>query len=197
MAERVEHPELHVPSATAWEGWLREHHGEVRGVWLHLAKKAAPEAAPSYAEALEVALCYGWIDGQARGGDARTYTQKFTPRGPRSLWSKINREKALRLIAEGRMQPAGLAAVEAARADGRWDAAYDSAANSTVPEELALALDANPQAKARFESLSSANRYAVLFRIQTAVRPQTRAARVERLVAMLAAGDTIHPQGGR
>ncbi|HZQ37006.1 MAG TPA: YdeI/OmpD-associated family protein [Dehalococcoidia bacterium] len=197
MAERIEYPELRVPTAAAWEAWLREHHGDARGVWLHLAKKAAAEAAPSYTAALEVALCYGWIDGQARGGDARTYTQKFTPRGPRSLWSKRNREKAVRLIAEGRMQPAGLAAVEAARADGRWDAAYDSAATATVPEDLARALAANPQAQARFAALSSANRYAVLFRIQTAVRPQTRAARIARLVAMLAAGETIHPQAGR
>jgi uncharacterized protein YdeI (YjbR/CyaY-like superfamily) len=147
----------------------------------------------TYAEALDVALCFGWIDGQKRGHDAESFLQKFTPRQKRSLWSKRNREHVERLIAAGEMHPAGLAAVAAAKGDGRWDRAYDSPSTATVPDDLRAALDRHPEASAFFETLTSADRYAILYRIQTAVRPETRARRIAEFVAMLRRGETLHP----
>lgn len=187
--------ELIVADAVAWRTWLGQCHGESPGVWLVLAKKRS--TAPTtlrYDEALEHALCYGWIDGQVRRRDAESYRQRFTPRRARSEWSRRNTMLAEHLIASGQMHPAGLAAVQAARADGRWQAAYTSPANSTVPPDLAAALAAEPRAQAMFERLSGQNRYAVLYRLQTARRVETRAQRIERFVAMLARGETPHPQ---
>jgi uncharacterized protein YdeI (YjbR/CyaY-like superfamily) len=187
--------ELIVADAAAWRTWLGHHHGDSPGVWLVLAKKGS--TAPTtlrYDEALDQALCHGWIDGQVRRRDAESYRQRFTPRRARSAWSQRNTTLAERLIASGEMHPAGLAAVSAARADGRWEAAYASPANSTVPPDLAAALAAEPRAQAMFERLSGQNRYAVLYRLQTARRADTRARSIERFVAMLARGETPHPQ---
>lgn len=187
--------ELIVPDAAAWRTWLDGRHGESPGVWLVLAKKhATTPTALRYDEALEHALCFGWIDGQIRRRDTESYRQRFTPRRARSAWSRRNTELAERLISDGQMHPAGLAAVDAARADGRWGLAYTSPANSTVPPDLAAALAKAPAAQAMFDRLSSQNRYAVLYRLQTARRAETRARRVESFVAMLARGETPHPQ---
>jgi uncharacterized protein YdeI (YjbR/CyaY-like superfamily) len=186
-------PVLRFEDAGAWERWLEARGGEAPGLWLRLAKKAAPLQSLSYAEALDVALCWGWIDGQKRGYDEHSWLQKFTPRRAKSVWSKINREKVHALTESGRMRPAGLAAVEAAKADGRWDAAYDSQRTATVPDDLAAALEASPAAKAGFEALNGANRYAILWRVQTAKRAETRARNIEKFVAMLERGETIHP----
>jgi uncharacterized protein YdeI (YjbR/CyaY-like superfamily) len=189
-------PTLTVPDARAWRDWLGEYGTSSDGVWLVLAKKGSTEPTRiTYAEALEEALCHGWIDGQARGGDAHTYRQRFTPRRRRSSWSRRNVTLAERLIAEGRMREPGLAQVEAARADGRWEAAYAGAATIEVPPDLARALEQNAAARETFDGLSSQNRYAILYRLHTAVRPETRARRLEQFVAMLARGETIHPQG--
>jgi uncharacterized protein YdeI (YjbR/CyaY-like superfamily) len=186
---------LTVADRAAWCAWLQEHHDDTRGVWLTLARKGivAPTSL-TYAEALEEALCQGWIDGQIRAGDDHTYRQRFTPRTARSGWSKRNVAAAERLIAEGRMQAAGLAAVERAKADGRWDAAYAGPATIEVPEDLSAALDSNPAARTMFQNLNSRNRYAVLYRIETAKRAETRSRRIEQFVAMLARGETIHPE---
>ena len=175
-----------------WRVWLHENHASSTGVWLRLAKKASSLQSHSYAEALDVALCYGWIDGQKNAYDDDSWLQKFTPRGAKSVWSKINREKIEALTASGQMQPAGLRAVELAKQDGRWDAAYDSQRNATVPEDLQAALDASPQASAFFATLNSANRYAIYFRIQTAKKAETRARRIEQLVAMLERNEKLH-----
>lgn len=171
-----------------------KHGASSGGVWLQLAKKGAPLTSVSYAEALEVALCHGWIDGQKKSYDADSWLQKFTPRGARSIWSKINREKALGLIESGRMQAAGLAQIERAKADGRWEDAYEPASTATVPEDLQAELDRNPAAKAFFETLKGSNRYAILFRVQTAKKPDTRARRIAQFVAMLEKGETLHPR---
>lgn len=179
-------------SARAFQTWLQRHHATSDGLWLRIAKKGAAEPSVSYAEAVEVALCWGWIDGQKRSLDAQYFLQRFTPRRARSVWSKINVAKAEALIEAGRMQPSGQAQVDAARADGRWAGAYEGARNSTVPDDLQAALDANPAARAFFATVDAANRYAVLWRIQTAVKPQTRAKRVAQLVDMLARGETVH-----
>jgi uncharacterized protein YdeI (YjbR/CyaY-like superfamily) len=188
-------PALTVADGAAWRAWLEEHHGEGSGVWLTLAKKGAAEPTIlTYDQALEEALCHGWIDGQIRGGDESSYRQRFTPRGPRSGWSKRNVAIAERLIAEGRMQASGLAAVERAKADGRWDAAYAGPASIEVPADLAAALDARPVAREMFHSLNGRNRYAVLYRIETAKRAETRSRRIEQFVAMLERGETIYPQ---
>jgi uncharacterized protein YdeI (YjbR/CyaY-like superfamily) len=189
-------PELPVVlfhDAAAWETWLDEHHASSRGAWLRLAKKGSGLASVTYAEALDVALCYGWIDGQKKAYDEVSWLQKFTPRGRRSVWSRINRDKVAALTEAGRMRPAGVAAVEAARADGRWDAAYDPPSTATVPDDLAAALEANPQAAAFFATLNGANRYAILWRIQTAKRPETRARTIAKMVGMLERGEKLHP----
>ena len=180
-------------SVAEWEAWLREHHATAPGVWIRFARKGSGIASVTYMEALQEALRFGWIDGQARGVDDSWYEQRFTPRRARSIWSKRNREFALALIEAGRMEPAGLREVERARADGRWDAAYDAPSTATVPDDLRAALDASPDAAAFFATLNSQNRYAILHRIQTAKKPETRAARIERFVAMLARGETLYP----
>ena len=191
----AELPELVVKDAAAWRAWLSERHGDPDGVWLVLAKKGTEKPTSlSYDQALEEALCHGWIDGQARRRDETTYRQRFTPRRRRSSWSKRNTGHAERLLAEGRMHPAGVAEVERAKADGRWDVAYAGPAEIEVPPDLAKALAAEPKAQAMFEGLNSQNRYAVLYRIATAKRADTRARRIEQFVAMLARGETIHPQ---
>ena len=179
-------------NAKDWESWLKENYAEPTGRWLKIAKKASGKASVSYLEALDVALCYGWIDGQKQSYDAEYFLQKFTPRRPRSIWSKVNVENIARLSAAGLMQAPGLAAVEAAKADGRWDQAYDSSRTMEVPEEFRLALDAHPKAKAFFATLNKTNTYAILWRIQTAKKPETRAARIESLIAMLEAGEKLH-----
>ena len=192
--ERVAHDTpVECTTAASWERWLKRHHAAAAGVWLRMAKKDSGIASVAHAEALEVALCYGWIDGQRKSEDERHFLQRFTPRTARSTWSKINRDKALRLIEEGRMQPAGLAEVERARADGRWEAAYDAQSVATVPPDLKAALDANPKAAAFFAKLDSRNRYAVLFRTQGAKKPETRARRIGRFVEMLAKGEKLYP----
>jgi uncharacterized protein YdeI (YjbR/CyaY-like superfamily) len=185
-------PVLPFASATAWERWLEREHARAPGVWLQIAKKDTGIATVTYAEALDVALCFGWIDGQKRGFDASRFLQRFTQRRRASRWSKINTEHAERLIATGRMRSAGLAQVEAARGDGRWQAAYAGQRSATVPPDLRAALDANSAAAAFFATLSGANRYAILYRVQDAKRPETRRRRIERFVAMLARGETLH-----
>lgn len=177
----------------AWADWLHAHHATAPGAWLRLAKRGAALRSLSYAEALDGALCYGWIDSQKQRYDEGSWVQKFTPRGAKSVWSKINRDKVQALTAAGRMRPAGLLAVERAQADGRWDAAYDSPRNATVPDDLQAALDRDPAALASFAALDGANRYAVLFRVHAARTPAARAAKVAALVAMLARGETLHP----
>jgi uncharacterized protein YdeI (YjbR/CyaY-like superfamily) len=187
-----EAPTLAFATPQAWDAWLAKHHANSGGLWLKLAKKASGTASVTYPEALTVALAWGWIDGQKRGLDATHWLQKFTPRKPKSLWSKINRDKALALIASGAMQPAGLAEVERAQADGRWDAAYAGSKTITVPDDLAAALAADKRAAARFATLNAANRFAVLFRVHTAKKAETRARRIAQFVAMLARGETLH-----
>ncbi|GAB3408883.1 YdeI/OmpD-associated family protein [Massilia agilis] len=177
-----------------WAQWLAANHASSAGVWLRHAKKGNPQRTVTYAEALEVALCFGWIDSRKQSAGELHFLQRWTPRSARSIWSKVNREAALRYIEQGRMQPAGLAEVERARRDGRWDAAYDSARAASVPADLQAALDASPAAAKFFATLSSQNRYAILFRIQTAKKPATRAARIQTFTEMLARGETIHPQ---
>lgn len=179
-------------SQGAWEAWLRGYHDSADGVWLLIAKQGAEDATVSYAEALESALCFGWIDGQKKGVDAQYWQQRFTPRRARSIWSKINRAKVLALIEQGRMQPAGLREVERAQADGRWDDAYDSAKTATVPADLLAALNDDPKARAFFETLDGANRYAVLWRVQTAKKAETRARRIAQFVAMLGRHEKLH-----
>ncbi|WP_257463280.1 YdeI/OmpD-associated family protein [Archangium lipolyticum] len=176
-----------------WSAWLASNHASSRGVWLKIAKKASGVVSVNYQQALEVALAWGWIDGQRRSHDDTAYLQKFTPRGRRSIWSKINREKALALIAAGEMKPPGLAEVERAKQDGRWEAAYDSPSRASVPEDLAAAFAANPRAAAFFATLDSTNRYAVLFRLQTVKKAETRARRIALYVEMLARHEKLHP----
>jgi uncharacterized protein YdeI (YjbR/CyaY-like superfamily) len=177
----------------AWERWLRTHHRSSAGVWLLLAKKASGDASVTYAEALEVALCHGWIDGQKRSHSDAAWLQKFTPRGRKSVWSKINCTKALALAKSGRMQPAGFEEMAKAKEDGRWERAYDSPGTATVPRDLQAALNASPRAKSFFASLDSGNRYAVLWRVQTAKKAETRAKRVAQFIAMLERGEKLHP----
>jgi uncharacterized protein YdeI (YjbR/CyaY-like superfamily) len=184
-------PVLPFTDATVWEHWLVANAAS-KGLWLKIAKKDSGIATVTYDQALEVALCHGWIDGQKRGFDGEYFLQRFTPRRPKGLWSKINIGKVERLIAEGRMRPAGQREVDAAKADGRWDAAYDGARNMDVPPELAAALAKNRKARTFFETLDKTNRYSVCWRVQTAKKPETKAKRVETLVAMLARGEKIH-----
>jgi uncharacterized protein YdeI (YjbR/CyaY-like superfamily) len=187
--------ELVVKNAAAWRAWLRKRHDEPEGVWLVLAKKGTKTPTSlTYDDALEEALCHGWIDGQVRRRDDATYLQRFTPRRRRSPWSQRNVGIAERLLAEGRMHSAGVAEIERAKEDGRWQAAYPGSAAIEVPADLAAALAAEPKAKAMFERLNSRNRYAVLYRVTTAKRAETRARRIEEYVAMLARGETVYPQ---
>ena len=181
-----EHPE-------DWEAWLADHAASAPGIWLRFAKKSAGLQSISYQEAVESALCYGWIDGQSKGFDEVSWLQRFTPRRPQSVWSQINRARALELIEQGRMQPAGLAAIERARANGRWDAAYDSPRMAAPPEDFRKALAASPAASAFFETLNGQNRYAILYRIQTAKKPETRQKRITQFIQMLENQETIYP----
>ncbi len=180
------------PGPVELEGWLEENHDSAAGVWLKIAKKGAPEPSVTYAEALELALCFGWIDSQKRGLDETHFLQRFTPRRPRGRWSKTNRAKAEALIESGRMRPTGLAEVEAAKADGRWEAAYDGQRTAEVPDDLQRALDATPVAREFFQGLDSANRYAVIYRLNDAKKPETRERRLRKFVAMLERGEKIH-----
>ncbi|MEO8908441.1 MAG: YdeI/OmpD-associated family protein [Microbacteriaceae bacterium] len=181
-------------SAAAWASWLEAQHATSDGVRLAIAKKGGAEPSVSYAEAVETALCYGWIDAQVGRLNDDHYLQLFTPRRTRSIWSQINRDKALRLIEEGRMRPAGLRQVESAQADGRWDAAYAPYSTATVPDDLAAALAASAAASAFFTTLTSQNRYAILFRIGNVKRADTRARKIVEYIAMLERGETLYPQ---
>ena len=179
-------------SPAAFQAWLEDNHNQPNGIWLKF-RKGAPTGSLAYQTAVEVALCFGWIDGQARPGDSSDHwLQKFTPRRPQSRWSQVNRARAEALIASGRMRPPGLREIERAKTDGRWDRAYASPSKATVPEDLQAALDANPTAREFFTTLTGANRYAILYRIHDAKRPETRARRIEKFVAMLAAGETVY-----
>ena len=180
-------------TAKAWETWLAKNHDRSDGIWLRIAKKGGGATSVSNADALETALCYGWIDGLRHAQDDEFYRQRYSPRRSRSVWSKINVAKVEQLIAAGRMKPAGLAQVQAAKEDGRWAAAYDPQGALTVPDDLVAALKKKPSARKFFEQLDKTNRYAICFRIQSARRPETRAARLEKLVAMLERREKIHP----
>ncbi|GAA5181001.1 YdeI/OmpD-associated family protein [Rugosimonospora acidiphila] len=187
--------ELTVADERAWGRWLGEHHADSAGVWLTLAKRNTTRPTSlTYDQALDEALCHGWIDSQVRRGDETTYWQRFTPRGPRSRWSARNVAMTARLIDAGRMRPAGLAQIELAKADGRWEAAYAGPATAEVPEDLAAALAASPRAQAMFDILTSQNRYSVLHRVEAAKRADTRARRIAQFVDALAQGQTVHPQ---
>jgi uncharacterized protein YdeI (YjbR/CyaY-like superfamily) len=194
----VEADELLVSDAPAWRMWLSDHHSTSRGVWLVLAKKGTTfPTSLSYDEALEEAVCFGWIDGQIGRRDDATFRRRFTPRTVRSPWSQRNVAIAERLIAEGKMLDSGRDEVRRAQEDGRWESAYAGQARAEVPGDLANALEANPRARAMFATLTSANRYSIIYRIENAKRSETRAKRLEQLVEMLARGETIHPQGRR
>lgn len=190
-AAKPELPIVECAEKAAWRDWLSRHHTEAQGAWVKLAKKGSPTPTVSYGEAVEEALCYGWIDGQVRRLDEHFYLQRFTPRRARSVWSQINREKATRLIEEGRMQPAGLAQVEAARTDGRWENAYQPQSAATVPRDLERALEANPAAAAFFATLTGSRRYAFLYRLQQTTEACKRAQRIAGYVELLAAGKTL------
>jgi uncharacterized protein YdeI (YjbR/CyaY-like superfamily) len=193
MAEQVpDLPVMELASAEEWHAWLAQHHASSPGVWLKIAKKGTGVATVSMPEVIEDALCWGWIDGLRHGHDDVYFRQRMTPRKRGSRWSRINRDKAEALIANGRMQPAGRREVDAARADGRWDAAYAGSRTMTVPDDLTRALRRNAAARRAFERLDSRNRYAILYRIQDAKRAETRARRIEGFVTMLAEGRTIH-----
>lgn len=185
-------PVLRCPDAAAFEAWMEAEHASAPGVWLEFAKKASGIPTVTYGEALDIALCFGWIDGQTKSVDETWYRQRFTPRRTRSTWSLRNVEKVAELIAAGRMRPAGLAEVERAKADGRWEAAYPSPSRIEVPPDLQAALDADQQAAASFAALDSRNRYAILYRLHDAKRPETRARRLEKFMDMLRRGEKIH-----
>jgi uncharacterized protein YdeI (YjbR/CyaY-like superfamily) len=186
-------PVLPLASQTAWERWLAKEHSKSKGVWVKFAKKDSGVASVTYAEALEVALCYGWIDGQRLSFDEIYFLQRFVRRGPRSKWSKINCASAERLIRAGKMKPSGQAEVDRAKKDGRWDAAYPSPKTATVPEDLTRALKANPKAQRFFEALDSSNRFAILFRLHDAKKAETRARRLDTFVKMLSEGKVLYP----
>src|SRR4051794_8164116 len=185
-------PVLRFATAADFEAWLDANHDRHPGIWLEIAKKGSRDRSVSYAEAIELALCFGWIDGQKRRGDDEHWLQRFTPRSTRSRWSKINRDKAEQLIAAGRMRPAGLTEVDRARVDGRWAAAYEGQRDATIPDDLAHELDRDPKAAAAFAKLDAQNRYSIVWRINDAKRPETRARRVAKYLDMLRRGERIH-----
>ncbi len=189
-------PTLLFSSSKEWRKWLEQNHGASSGIWMKISKKGSETPSASYSEALDEALCFGWIDGQKKPLDESFWLQRFVPRKPKGNWSKINIQHAERLIRNGSMHPAGLREVEKAKADGRWDAAYESQSSATVPDDLQAELDRNPRAAEFFGKLSSVNRYAILYRLQTAKRPETRTGRLAKFVEMLSKGETIHPQKG-
>ena len=184
-----DYPTRSFESQNSWRAWLDEHHSVSDGVWIKIAKKASGISSVTYDEAVEEALCYGWIDGQMKRLDDDFFVQKFTPRRARSKWSKVNIDKVEQLIAAGKMHPAGLAEIERAKADGRWDAAYDSPRTATVPSDLEQALDQQPAAKEEFAKLTSSQRYIILYSLQDAKRPETRARRIAKFVDLLARGE--------
>jgi uncharacterized protein YdeI (YjbR/CyaY-like superfamily) len=194
MPQPADLPVLAFETAEEFESWLEREHNSARGVWLRFAKKGSQVSSVTYEQAVLVALCFGWIDGQARSEGEASWLQRFTPRTRTSVWSQINRRRVGELIAEGRMRPAGLAEIERAKADGRWDAAYAPPSTATVPPDLAAALAAEPDAEAVFAGLDSRNRYAVLHRIATARKPETRAARISAFVTMLKNGELLYPR---
>jgi uncharacterized protein YdeI (YjbR/CyaY-like superfamily) len=179
-------------SSAEFEEWLEANHGSSDGIWLKIAKKGSGERSVTHAEALTLALCFGWIDSQRKGLDEKFFLQRFTPRRPRSRWSRINRDQAEELIAAGRMRPSGLAEVEAARSDGRWQAAYEGQRRAKVPEDLQRELDRNDPAREFFGTLDSANRYAILYRLDEAKKPETRERRLRKFVTMLERRETFH-----
>jgi len=187
-------PTLSFATRQAFRSWLEREHARTGGLLLHLYKKDSGIPSINYAQALDQALCFGWIDGQKLPKDAQSWLQRFTPRRARSKWSKRNTEHVARLVAAGEMTPAGLREVEAAKADGRWDAAYDSPANIQVPPEFLKALARNARAKAFFATISRTNHYSIAYRLHDAKRPETRLKRIEMIIAMLARGKTFHPQ---
>ncbi len=184
-------PILFFATDAEWEQWLSQHYTD-KGVWLKFARKSSGIKSVQHDDSLEVALCYGWIDGQARSYDDQFFLQKYTPRRPKSTWSKINIEKVERLTKEGRMQPSGQAAIDAAKTDGRWDLAYDSQSTATVPPDFQSELDKHPDAQAFFDTLTKANRYAFIWRVITAKKPETRLARIDKFIQMLRDGKTFH-----
>ncbi len=186
-------PVLPFASQREWEAWLEANHATAKGLWLKIAKRESGIDSVTYDEAVESALCFGWIDGQKAPYDERFWLQRFTPRGRKSKWSRINRDKATALLAQGRMKPAGRAQVEAAQQDGRWEAAYAAQSEMAVPDDLQAELDKDPAAAAFFASLSSRNRYAILYRLQDAKKPETRARRLEQFVTMLKEGRKVYP----
>lgn len=186
-------PMLLFASAREWEEWLALHHAEPAGVWLRIAKKGCKVASVSYSDALDIALCHGWIDGQKKPRDESFWLQKFTPRRRRSGWSKVNTDRVVALIESGAMRPAGVAEVDAAKVDGRWAAAYQSQGNATIPANFQAELDAHPGAHAFFATLNNTNRYAIYYRITTAKKPATRRSRIEACIAMLERGEMLHP----
>jgi uncharacterized protein YdeI (YjbR/CyaY-like superfamily) len=186
-------PKIRFASTADWERWLEDNHASAEGVWIKMAKRGADIESVRYPEVLESALCFGWIDARREALDERYFLQRFTPRRQRSRWSRINRDKAEQLIADGRMRAAGRTEVERAKADGRWKAAYEGQKRSTVPDDLQRELDGRPNAKAFFAELSSQNRYAIIYRLNDAKKPETRARRLAKFVAMLEAGETIYP----
>jgi uncharacterized protein YdeI (YjbR/CyaY-like superfamily) len=192
MPAKPDLPTIEFADATKWDAWLEQNHDSSPGVWLKIAKKGAPTATVDHPQALEQAIRYGWIDGQKRGFDEHYWLQRFTPRGPRSKWSQVNRDKALELIAAGRMKPAGLAQFEAARSDGRLEEAYQPQSRATVPEDFQRALDQNPGAAEFFATLKGANRYAFLYRLHHVKKPEARAKRIAMYIAMLGEGRTFH-----
>jgi len=192
MAAPDDLPVMLFPVAAELEAWLGDRHAESPGIWLQIAKVGAAEPSVTYAEAVDLGLCFGWIDGQRRALDETHFLQRFTPRRPRGRWSKINREKAEALIAAGRVRPAGMAEIAAAKADGRWEAAYEGQRTARVPDDLQRELDANPAAAGFFAELDSQNRYAILYRLGEAKKPETRERRLRKFVAMLERGEKIH-----
>jgi uncharacterized protein YdeI (YjbR/CyaY-like superfamily) len=192
MSNPTELPTLPFANKKKWADWLARQYEKSPGVWLKIAKKDSGFPTVSYEEALDVALCHGWIDGQKKGFDDKYWLQKFTPRGAKSIWSKINTEKAERLIADGQMKPAGLKAIEAAKLDGRWAAAYASQKNISIPQDFQMALDKNTKAKAFFSTLKSAERYSFLFRIQNTKKPETRARKIQEFIELLEMGQKLH-----
>lgn len=185
-------PRLTFPNQKEWENWLTQNGDTSPGIWLRLAKKGAGQPTLTYGQAVESALCYGWIDGQKQAESDEYWLQRFTRRSAKSIWSKLNKERAEALIAAGRMRPSGMREIEKAKADGRWEAAYTSPSNSVVPDDLQAALDAHPKASAFFATLNGRNRYAILFRIQNAKKPETRARKIDEFIGMLNRGETIH-----
>jgi uncharacterized protein YdeI (YjbR/CyaY-like superfamily) len=192
MTKRSGDTGVRFADAAEFEAWLEDNHEHHRGVWLEIAKKGSSEPTVTYPEAIEIALCFGWIDGQKARGDDAHWRQRFTPRSRRSRWSRINRDKAKQLIAAGRMRPAGLAEIERARADGRWDAAYDGQRTAVVPDDLQRELQADPVAAAAFAALDARNRYAITWRLNDAKRPETRARRLAQYLDMLRRGERLH-----